>query len=105
MNRQVEYTKLKSCYQGIVETTFRNGPIIYRMCDVGGQRSERKKWIHCFENVASILFVVAVSGYDCCLVEDRDSVSVNFSWGVGDKQKDFISHFQLSFRIRYTNAM
>lgn len=45
------------------------------MCDVGGQRSERKKWIHCFENVASVLFVVAVSGYDCCLVEDRDSVS------------------------------
>ncbi|KAJ8655346.1 hypothetical protein O0I10_009035 [Lichtheimia ornata] len=59
---------------GIVETTFRNGPIIYRMCDVGGQRSERKKWIHCFENVASVLFVVAVSGYDCCLVEDRDSM-------------------------------
>ncbi|KAI9493133.1 guanine nucleotide binding protein, alpha subunit [Zychaea mexicana] len=58
---------------GIVETTFRNGPIIYRMCDVGGQRSERKKWIHCFENVASVLFVVAISGYDCCLVEDRDS--------------------------------
>ncbi|KAI8145013.1 guanine nucleotide binding protein, alpha subunit [Fennellomyces sp. T-0311] len=58
---------------GIVETTFRNGPIVYRMCDVGGQRSERKKWIHCFENVASVLFVVAISGYDCCLVEDRDS--------------------------------
>ncbi|ORY98719.1 guanine nucleotide binding protein, alpha subunit [Syncephalastrum racemosum] len=58
---------------GIVETTFRNGPITYRMCDVGGQRSERKKWIHCFENVASVLFVVAISGYDCCLVEDRDS--------------------------------
>ncbi|KAI9311479.1 guanine nucleotide binding protein, alpha subunit [Dichotomocladium elegans] len=58
---------------GIVETTFRNGPIVYRMCDVGGQRSERKKWIHCFDNVASVLFVVAVSGYDCCLVEDHDS--------------------------------
>lgn len=49
------------------------------MCDVGGQRSERKKWIHCFENVASVLFVVAISGYDCCLVEDRDSVSITAS--------------------------
>jgi guanine nucleotide-binding protein subunit alpha len=40
------------------------------MFDVGGQRSERKKWIHCFENVTAILFVVAISGYDQCLVED-----------------------------------
>jgi hypothetical protein len=31
--------------------------------------------IHCFENVTAILFVVAISGYDQCLVEDRDSVS------------------------------
>ncbi|CAO3621525.1 unnamed protein product [Cunninghamella echinulata] len=58
---------------GIVETSFRNKNVIYHMYDVGGQRSERKKWIHCFENVASVLFVVAISGYDCCLAEDKDS--------------------------------
>jgi guanine nucleotide-binding protein subunit alpha len=29
---------------GIVETTFHLGTFIYRMFDVGGQRSERKKW-------------------------------------------------------------
>jgi guanine nucleotide-binding protein subunit alpha len=46
------------------------------MFDVGGQRSERKKWIHCFENVTAILFVVAISGYDQCLVEDRDSLII-----------------------------
>lgn len=46
------------------------------MFDVGGQRSERKKWIHCFENVTAILFVVAISGYDQCLIEDRDSNQV-----------------------------
>ncbi|CEI86097.1 Putative GPA4 (Fragment) [Rhizopus microsporus] len=58
---------------GIVETTFHIGPLTYRMFDVGGQRSERKKWIHCFENVTAVLFVVAISGYDQCLVEDKDS--------------------------------
>ncbi|GAA5801624.1 hypothetical protein HPULCUR_007072 [Helicostylum pulchrum] len=58
---------------GIVETIFHLGPLTYRMFDVGGQRSERKKWIHCFDNVTSILFVVAISGYDQCLAEDRDS--------------------------------
>jgi guanine nucleotide-binding protein subunit alpha len=46
------------------------------MFDVGGQRSERKKWIHCFDNVTAILFVVAISGYDQSLAEDRDSVSI-----------------------------
>ena len=40
-----------------------------RMVDVGGQRSERKKWIHCFENVASVIFLVAMSEYDQVLVE------------------------------------
>ena len=44
------------------------------MFDVGGQRSERKKWIHCFENVNCLLFLVAISGYDQCLVEDKDGV-------------------------------
>jgi hypothetical protein len=29
--------------------------------DVGGQRSERRKWIHCFENVTSIIFLAALS--------------------------------------------
>ncbi|MBV96059.1 Guanine nucleotide-binding protein G(z) subunit alpha, partial [Eschrichtius robustus] len=40
-----------------------------QMVDVGGQRSERRKWIHCFENVTSIMFLVALSEYDQVLVE------------------------------------
>ncbi|KAF7291482.1 hypothetical protein MKEN_01482700 [Mycena kentingensis (nom. inval.)] len=43
------------------------------MVDVGGQKSERRKWIHCFQDVTSILFLVSLSGYDQCLVEDRDA--------------------------------
>lgn len=60
---------------GITETVFDLGHLSYRMFDVGGQRSERKKWIHCFENVNCLLFLVAISGYDQCLVEDKDGVS------------------------------
>jgi len=41
------------------------------MFDVGGQRSERKKWIHVFDNVQVVLFLAAISGYDQALVEDR----------------------------------
>ncbi len=39
--------------------------------DVGGQRSERKKWIHCFEDVMLLLFLTAVSEYDQVLAEDE----------------------------------
>ena len=45
------------------------------MFDVGGQRSERKKWIHCFEGVTCIIFCAALSAYDMVLVEDKEVVS------------------------------
>ncbi|CAG8696030.1 23651_t:CDS:2 [Cetraspora pellucida] len=45
---------------GISETRF----------NMGGQRSERKKWIHCFEAVTSIIFCVALSEYDQVLLEE-----------------------------------
>ncbi|KAK5107035.1 hypothetical protein LTR62_001924 [Meristemomyces frigidus] len=57
---------------GITETIFDTGNLTYRMFDVGGQRSERKKWIHVFDNVQVVLFLVAISGYDHVLVEDRN---------------------------------
>jgi len=44
--------------------------------DVGGQRSERKKWIHCFEDVTAIIFCVAMSEYDQVLHEDETTVSL-----------------------------
>lgn len=46
------------------------------MFDVGGQRSERKKWIHCFENVTSIIFCVALSEYDQVLLEESSQVRI-----------------------------
>lgn len=63
---------------GITETTFVIGDLTYRMFDVGGQRSERKKWIHCFENVTAIIFLVAISEYDQVLIEDETVVSNSF---------------------------
>ncbi|OQE23808.1 hypothetical protein PENSTE_c008G03995 [Penicillium steckii] len=58
---------------GISEIFFDMDHITWSMIDVGGQRSERRKWIHCFENVDCLIFVAALSGYDQCLVEDHNA--------------------------------
>ncbi|XP_076043827.1 G protein alpha o subunit isoform X6 [Oratosquilla oratoria] len=56
---------------GIVEVHFSFKNLNFKLFDVGGQRSERKKWIHCFEDVTAIIFCVAMSEYDQVLHEDE----------------------------------
>jgi len=58
---------------GIVETEFTIMDSRFRMFDVGGQRSERKKWINCFDDVTAIIFVAALSEYDQVLEEDGET--------------------------------
>lgn len=55
---------------GIIETEFHVQGTSFRMVDVGGQRSERKKWMHCFQEVTAVIFCVALSEYDLKLYED-----------------------------------
>lgn len=55
---------------GIYDTRFQMGRLNIHMYDVGGQRSERKKWIHCFDDVTIIIFCVALSEYDQVLLEE-----------------------------------
>ena len=49
--------------------------LFHRIVDVGGQRSERKKWIHCFEDLTAILFFVALSAYVLGLREEQATAS------------------------------
>jgi len=63
---------------GITETAFKIGELTYKLFDVGGQRSERKKWIHCFENVTALVFLVSLSEYDQMLYEDESVVCHDF---------------------------
>jgi guanine nucleotide-binding protein G(i) subunit alpha len=49
---------------GIVETTIKDGDNSFTIVDVGGQRSERRKWINCFDNVSCILFLVGLVEYN-----------------------------------------
>jgi hypothetical protein len=56
---------------GVAECEFELNQNRIRLVDVGGQRSERKKWIHCFQDVTSVLFCVALSEYNQQLYEDE----------------------------------
>jgi GTPase SAR1 family protein len=71
---------------GISDIVFQIDGYKFKLTDVGGQRSERKKWISCFQNLTAILFVVALSEYDQTLNEDvgtnRMSESIKLFRGV-----------------------
>jgi len=58
---------------GIVQHNFQIKDKKYTMFDVGGQRNERRKWIHCFDNVTAVIFVTAISEYDQVLYEDENT--------------------------------
>jgi len=38
---------------------------------VGGQRSERKKWMNCFDDVRAVIYCVNLAGYNQVLFEDQ----------------------------------
>merc|ERR1712032_407557 len=59
---------------GIHEQTFIINDVEFVVVDVGGQRNERKKWIHCFEDVTAVIFLAALSAYDSVLME-KDNVN------------------------------
>ena len=48
---------------GIVQSDFKIKSINFSMFDVGGQRNERRKWIHAFDSVNCVIFVAALSEY------------------------------------------
>jgi len=56
---------------GIRELHFTIKEVEFTIVDVGGQRSERRKWIHCFDNVTSIIYLAALDEYDMKLEEDN----------------------------------
>jgi guanine nucleotide-binding protein G(o) subunit alpha len=55
----------------VIMERYRIDGIDFEMYDVGGQRSERRKWIDCFDHVDAVIFVAALSEYDQTLAEAK----------------------------------
>jgi len=60
----------RAATSGLVELKFDIDGNTFVMLDVGGQRSERKKWINCFSEVTAVIFIGAMSVFDQVLFED-----------------------------------
>jgi len=58
---------------GIIETKFDLSGFDVHLLDVGGQRNERRKWMHCFDDVTAIIYVASLSEYDQVCEEDAET--------------------------------
>lgn len=65
-----DFIKARMPTTGVAETMFELEKHKFRVVDVGGQRSERKKWVSCFPDVTCVLFVAALSEIDQALYEE-----------------------------------
>jgi len=77
--------RARSRTTGIVHTDFEIEKQKFTMYDVGGQRNERRKWVHCFDNVTAILFVVAISEYDQVCFEDEKTNRIDEALRIFDE--------------------
>lgn len=87
---------------GIVEETYKIDQVDFVMYDVGGQRNERKKWIHCFDAVTSVIFVAAVSEYDQFLYEDDQMYRMDEAVLLFDEVCN-LKHFRNTSMILFLN--
>jgi len=67
-NKDILYVRYRTT--GVIQWKFQTGGAEFEIYDVGGQQNERKKWIHCFENVTAVIFVASLSCYDELMFED-----------------------------------
>lgn len=70
---------------GIIEKKFVIQKCGFHIFDVGGQKSERKKWIKCFNDVNAIVFVVALSSFDHMMFEDDNKNCMDDALELFDK--------------------
>ena len=59
-------------FSGMRDRMFDIHGYMMNVFDTGGQRSERNKWIHCFDTVHCLIYVASLEHFDTNLYEDSD---------------------------------
>jgi len=70
---QQDILKARRKTTGVIETQFEIEGNPFSIVDVGGQRSERKKWLNCFSSITAVIFLAAINEYDMKLEEDDNT--------------------------------
>mmetsp|Transcript_23970 Transcript_23970/g.26607 ORF Transcript_23970/g.26607 Transcript_23970/m.26607 type:complete len:355 (-) Transcript_23970:229-1293(-) len=67
---------------GIVEAKFQQKQYEWLLVDVGGQKTERRKWIHCFDGMTAVIYVAASNEWDIPSEETEGATKMQESLGV-----------------------
>ncbi|XXQ39816.1 G-protein alpha subunit [Plasmodiophora brassicae] len=70
---ETDIVRLRNRTTGIQDQRITMNGSVIRIVDVGGQRSERRKWISQFSSATAIMYVVALSEYNQLCSEDNRS--------------------------------
>merc|ERR1712228_1115787 len=111
---------------GMQEKNFFINDHKFKICDVGGQRNERRKWIHFFTNITSVIFVCSLSCYDEVTFENANlntmvdsltvfeqkirTVAINVAPcfreydGIKDSKEDSLAYIKEVFNSRNKNS-
>lgn len=90
---------------GVIKHEFNVNKVNFCMTDVGGQRSERRKWLHCFDDVKAIIFLVAISEYDQVLTEQDQRNRLIESKSVFTAISDFFKLTQIILFLNKTDLL
>ncbi|KYQ91729.1 G-protein subunit alpha 12 [Tieghemostelium lacteum] len=79
---QTDFLRVRVKTTGIIEADFTVETVPFKIIDVGGQKNQRRKWIHCFQNITCVLFVTSLNDYDTVLEEDGATSRFSDSLGI-----------------------
>ena len=85
MPTSADIVHIRSCTTNVVEHRFSMHGKELQIYDVGGQRNQQKKWIHMFDDVTAVIFVVSLNEFDEYLAEDLNMNAMKESLRVWKK--------------------
>jgi guanine nucleotide-binding protein subunit alpha len=87
---------------GIHQVTITYQGFQFCVYDVGGERSERKKWIHVFKDVSAVIYPVDTIGYGRSLREDLDGDRMDEQFKLFESVSNSLWFARSSFIIVFT---
>ena len=85
--------------KGVHEFRLNISNVPFLFVDVGGQRTQRQKWLQCFDKVTAILFLASSSEFDQKLLEDKTMNRVEESRNIFDTIGKFLRNFLPIFSL------